>query len=96
MVVLVVVLVVLGVVFLAPVAAVALPLLLAVLKPPPGPPKPLPGPPKPPPGPLHPTKMMTLPQDYSGFLIEISVSRHFQPAICRIFHVESESEVKNA
>ena len=35
---------VLGVVFLAPVAAVALPLLLPVLKPPPGPPKPPPGP----------------------------------------------------
>ena len=29
-----------------------LPLLLPVLKPPPGPPKPPPGPPKPPPGPL--------------------------------------------
>ena len=38
-------------VFLAPVAAVALPLLLPVLKPPPGPPKPPPGPPKTPPGP---------------------------------------------
>ena len=45
------VLVVLGVFFLAPVAAVALPLLLPVLKPPPGPPKPPPGPPKTPPGP---------------------------------------------
>ena len=42
--------VVLGVVFLAPVPAVALP-LLPVLKPPPGPPKPPPGPPKTPPGP---------------------------------------------
>ena len=38
---------VLGVGFLAPVPAVALPLLLPVLKPPPGPPKPPPGPPKP-------------------------------------------------
>ena len=38
-------------VFLAPVAAVALPLLLPALKPPPGPPKPPPGPPKTPPGP---------------------------------------------
>ena len=47
------VLVVLGVVFLAPVPAVALPLLLPVLKPPPGPPKPPPGPPKPPPGQLE-------------------------------------------
>ena len=37
--------------FLAPVAVVALPQLLPVLKPPPGPPKPPPGPPKPPPGP---------------------------------------------
>ena len=59
------VLVVLGVVFLAPVAAVALPLLLAVLKPPPGPPKPLPGPPKPPPGPppytlLDPPRLLTV------------------------------------
>ena len=44
-------LVVLGVVFLAPVPAVALPLLLPVLKPSPGPPKPPPGPPKTPPGP---------------------------------------------
>ena len=43
----------LGVVFLAPVPAVALPLLLPVLKPPPGPPKPPPGPPKPPPGQLE-------------------------------------------
>ena len=43
--------VVLGVVFLAQVPAVALPLLLPVLKPPPGPPKPPPGPPKTPPGP---------------------------------------------
>ena len=48
MVVLGVVWVVLGVVFLAQVPAVALPLLLPVLKPPPGPPKPPPGPPKPP------------------------------------------------
>ena len=39
--------VVLGVVFLAQVPAVALPLLLPVLKPRPGPPKPPPGPPKP-------------------------------------------------
>ena len=39
---------VLAVVFLAQVPAVALPLLLPVLKPPPGPPKPPPGPPKPP------------------------------------------------
>ena len=39
------------VVFLAPVPAVALPLLVPVLKPPPGPPKPPPGPPKTPPGP---------------------------------------------
>ena len=43
--------VVLGVVFLAQVPAVALPLLLPVLKPPPGPPKPPPGPLKTPPGP---------------------------------------------
>ena len=42
-----VVVVLLGVVFLAPVAAVALPLLLPVLKTPPGAPKPPPGPPKP-------------------------------------------------
>ena len=45
--------VVLGVVFLAQVPAVALPLLLPVLKPPPGPPKPPPGPPKTPPGPIY-------------------------------------------
>ena len=38
--------VLLGVVFLAPVPAVALPLLLPVLKPPPGAPKPTLGPPK--------------------------------------------------
>ena len=37
----------LAVVFLAQVPAMALPLLLPVLKPPPGPPKPPPGPPKP-------------------------------------------------
>ena len=37
-----------GGVFFAQVPAVALPLLLPVLKPPPGPPKPPPGPPKPP------------------------------------------------
>ena len=53
MVVLGVVWVVLGVVFLAQVPAVALPLLLPVLKPPPGPPKPPPGPPKTPPGPIY-------------------------------------------
>ena len=46
MVVLGVVWVVLGVVFLAQVPAVALPLLLPVLKPPPGPPKTPLGPPK--------------------------------------------------
>merc|ERR1711896_120861 len=45
--------VVLGVVFLAQVPAVALPLLLPVLKPPPGPPKPPPGPPKTPLGPIY-------------------------------------------
>ena len=45
--------VVLGVVFLASVPAVAKPLLLPVLKPPPGPPKPPPGAPKPPPGQLE-------------------------------------------
>ena len=42
-----VVLVLLGLVFLAQVPVVALPLLLPVLKPPPGAPKPPPGPPKP-------------------------------------------------
>ena len=40
--------------FLAQVPAVAKPLLLPVLKPPPGPPKPPPGPLKPPPGPPKP------------------------------------------
>ena len=53
MVVLGVVWVVLGVFFLAQVPAVASPLLLAVLKPPPGPPKPPPGPPKTPPRPIY-------------------------------------------
>ena len=42
-----------GFFFLAQVPAVALPLLLPVLKPPPGPPKPPPGPPKTPPGPIY-------------------------------------------
>ena len=45
--------VVLGVLFLAQAPAVALPLLLPVLKSPPGPPKPPPGAPKPPPGQLE-------------------------------------------
>ena len=46
-----VVLLVLGVLFFSTGSSSGLPLLLPVLKPPPGPPKPPPGPPKPPPGP---------------------------------------------
>ena len=52
LVVLVVVLVVLGVVFVSTGSSSGLPVLLPVLKPPPGPSKPPAGPPKPPPGPI--------------------------------------------
>ena len=88
--------------FLAPVAAVALPLLLPVLKPSSGPPKPPPEPPKTTQNEKQKEKhnekhCLALPLPvFLLFFIKFDDSRHAELSIYTVFHEESESEVKNA